>query len=57
MSCKKEHDTTTNRSVYNKCHKQLYAGCSLCPWHRNENFDGQKRKPRVTPRYKSHRTI
>lgn len=32
-----EYETTTNRSVYNKLHKEFQAGCSYCKWHGGEN--------------------
>ena len=28
-----EYRQTTNRSVYNKLHKEIYARCAYCKWH------------------------
>lgn len=43
MHAKEELETTTNKTVYRRRYKELYAGCSYCKWHKNENAS---RKPK-----------
>jgi uncharacterized protein (TIGR02996 family) len=38
LGCKAELDTTTNSAVYRKVLKEMFAGCSRCPWHGGENI-------------------
>lgn len=37
MKRQEEFETTTNRSVYNKIAKDMYASCPYCGWHRGCN--------------------
>lgn len=39
---KLHYDSTTNRSVFNKLHKEIHASCSWCKWHRRDNAKGKK---------------
>lgn len=45
-----EYCTTINKSVYNKIHKMLNAGCDRCRWHRGHN-----RYPRQIRSWKEYR--
>jgi hypothetical protein len=61
MKPKEEYETTTNRSVWNKRHRELHARCSWCRWHKGDNKDWCKHGTKV-PRYKTsyrgtHRVI
>ena len=58
MTYKREMDTTDNPSVYKKAQRRVLAEqaeikCPLCPPHKNENFDGQKRMSK--PKKNDHR--
>ena len=54
MTTKEEYDSTTNRAVYNKHHKELHASCSRCAWNRGCNRH-RKRRGRNTLNWKSFR--
>ena len=38
-----EYRETMHSTVYRRLHKLYTAGCDRCPYHRNENFDGDSR--------------
>ena len=51
---KVEHETTTNSSVYNKRHKELFASCSDCRWHKGENARNYRKFGTKKARHKDH---
>ncbi|MBP7284206.1 MAG: hypothetical protein KBA66_21655 [Leptospiraceae bacterium] len=50
-----EYKTTENSSVWKKAHKNIYAPCSFCRWHRGDNANVKKRNGRKKKTFRDYR--